>query len=264
MSSAPTQILVPVVPKATTAPLVLVDASALAAIAHAEQRVGALKITDIATYQGAVSLLNDLTISATKLEKTRTELKAPFLEIGKKIDACAKGAADRIETLKRKVRGEIQAHDTRQREEAARIERERQAEIARLEAEKLRQQQEAAKKAAALAAQNAPTDLDFADDAPPEAPKTAIDARLEALKFAPAAPAPAVSGLSFRVRLLARVVDVAKIPDAFVTRSANEKLIRETYCVGFKEGDKLPELPGVTFEIDRQPISNGKGGNELF
>lgn len=261
--STETQILVPVVAKATTAPLVILDSAALTAIANAEQRVGALKITDTATYAGAVSLLNDLTMSATKLEKSRTDLKAPFLIIGKKIDECAKAPALRIDNLKVKVRAQIQAYDTAQREAAARAERERLQEIARLEAEKLRQQNEAIAKAAAQAAASAPTDLDFEDEAPP-APKTAIEKRIEELKFTPAViAAPAVAGIQYRTRLIARVDDVAKLPDAFVIRTANEKLIRDTYCVGWKPGEKTPELPGVSFLADRQPVSTGKGG-DLF
>lgn len=258
--SSPAEILVPVVAKATTAPLLLIDSAVSTAIANAEQRVGALKIKDVATYQGAVSLLADLTTSAGKIEKARADLKAPFIEIGRKIDATAKAPADRIENLKRKVRGEIQAWDLAQREEAAKRERDRLAEIQRLEAEKRRQDEEARTKAVALAAQSAPTDLEF-DEAPPPAAKSAIDQRIEALKFTPAVTAPAVAGVSFRVRLVAHVEDVAKIPEAFVIRSANERLIRETYCAGFKDGDAIPELPGVKFTVDRQPVSTGKGGD---
>lgn len=54
------------------------------------------------------------------------------------------------------------------------------------------------------------------------------------------------------------MLDVAKLPDAFVIRTANEKLIRETYCAGYKKGQPLPELPGVRFTVDESPVPTGK------
>lgn len=265
--STPTAILVPVVENATQAPLVLADSAFLTALANAEQRVGALQIKDVATYQGAASLLNDLSLSAKTLERYRTELKAPFLELGRKIDAVSKGPATRIDNLISKVKAQVATYNEAQRKEAERIERERQAEIARLEKERARQEAEAKAKAEAEAAARAAAavpaddfdDLDFGDAPEPEpVKKTVIEQKIEELKYAPAAVAPVAQGIAFRVRLVAKVTDVAALPDAFVIRTANERLIRETYCTGYKDGQPVPTLPGVTFVVDRTPIATGK------
>lgn len=76
---------------------------------------------------------------------------------------------------------------------AAAAERERLAEIKRLEQEAAGQAAEAKKKADAAAAAAAPTDLD--DDGPaPEAPKTVIEQKIEALRYVPAAAPTKIKG----------------------------------------------------------------------
>lgn len=99
-------------------------------------------------------------------------------------------------------------------------------------------------------------DLDIPDDLPPQ--KTEAEQALEAAKYAPA-PAPVKPvGVAFRATLRIASIDVNKLPDMFVVRTANEKALRATFCTGYKDGDPLPTCDGVVFAVDRVPISTGK------
>lgn len=260
-----TRILVPVT-GLPHLPLILCDEKFLTAVSAAEQRVGALIISDNAALQVAANLLGELTTSAKQLDDMRLQLKRPFLTWGEMIDTAAKAPKTRLENLKQKVRTAMANFAVAERQRLDKLEAERQAEIKRLEVEAERQRKEADEKAAAEAAKVAPVDLAFEDDdipAPEPAPKTAIEQRIEQLKYAPAAPAPKIQGARVGVRLAMRVTDVAKLPDAYVIRTANEALIRATYCVGYKEGAPIPTCPGVEFMVEHTAASTGRG-TQLF
>ena len=91
---------------------------------------------------------------------------------------------------------------------------------------------------------------------PPAPPaKTEAEVRLEQAIHAPAPVAAAPAGVAMRVTLELDVVDVDKMPAPFITKTANLVALRKTYLNGWKDGDDIPECPGVTFKIKREPIS---------
>ena len=72
--------------------LVLVDDSFVAHLNETEEITRTLIVRDDVTQTRAANLLNELTKAATQVEKTRKQLKQPFLDFGRKID----GAADTV------------------------------------------------------------------------------------------------------------------------------------------------------------------------
>jgi hypothetical protein len=245
-------------------PLVLVDAVFSNRLAVLGRQVKALRITSAADAQGAANLLAEVTVLDRELEKARKAAKQPFLDMGRSIDAAAQTPATALEALKSSVRASMGAWDAEQRRAAEEAERARQAEIARLEAERLAPEEQARRKAEELAAKARPEDvmdLDFeAGSETAAAPKSELDLKIEAAKFAPAvAPAAAPAGVAYRTYLKFTVTDVGALPEQFVVRSANERLLREMYVTGYKDGDPVPSVPGVRFTVDRVPVSTGRG-----
>ncbi len=236
-----------------------------------------LKITDAASAQAAADLQVRLTSAGKLLEAARVESKRPFLEIERKIDEAARGPQKRIEDAKKALQHAQIQFDIDQRRIAAEAEAKRQAEIKRLEEKRAEEEREAQRKAAEIAAEQkrrdaetqaaaakagaAPEiDIDFGDDpvAPPPPAKTDTEIALERAKFTPAPVAPKPTGVAFRTTLRAVVTDVSKLPEPFVVRSAKDTAIYATYCQGWKEGDPMPECPGVRFEVNRTAVSTGK------
>ncbi len=141
----------------------------------------------------------------------------------------------------------------------ARLERVRQVEefAARKKAEELAKQL-----AEAAAKSKAPT-LELDDDDAPPAPvepaqKTETEKQIEAIQHAPVVAAPKPAGVSYRVVLIHKVESVAKLPDIFVIKTANDAAIRSTYCSGFREGEPIPVVPGVVFTVQKTVVSTGK------
>lgn len=242
------------------APFVLVDSAFMAALALCEAKTGAIKIIDQASAQAAGSLLGQLTRHGTDLEKARKALKEPFLEIGRKIDTTAQVAASRIDFSKRVLKNSLASWEEIQFAKAREIERARQEELARLEKERVREAEEAARKAAEIAASAVQTDLDLTDldfDLEP-APKTEIEKKIEEVKFAPVVATAKPKGVRSELMLKFKVADLNALPEPFIIRTANERLVRETYCVGWKEGAPMPSVPGVNFYTDRVISSTGR------
>lgn len=258
-----------VAPVTPATPIVVCDSKFLTTLTSVEYEVVNLKVTDAATATVASGLLQRLTSAGSALEKARAALKAPFIAKGREIDEAAKAPAKRIEDAKDRLKRKVTEFQEAQRKAAEEAERQRLAEIKRLEEiarkeaeERARKAEEMAKQAAAAAeAAKAPVvDIDFGDDALPTAPppKSEAEVALEKLKHAPAVVAEKPAGVAFKTRLIIASVDVAKLPEPFIVRTANEQLIRSTYCVGWKDGDPVPEVPGVAFKIDRQVASTGR------
>lgn len=240
------------------APLVLADSGFLTTLAAVEQEVASLKVSDPVTAQAAANLQIKLTSTGTALEKTRKELKQPFIEAGRQIDAAAKAPLDRIEAAKVKLKAELTAFDNEQRRLAYEAEQKRQAEIRRLETIAAAERAEAARKQAEIdaAARSAavPTE-DF--DAPDPVP-TATEKAIEAARIAPPAVVAKPTGITFKTTLTATVVDVSKLPDIYVERTPKLRAIQVTFCNGWREGQPIPEVPGVKFEVNRTTVSTGR------
>jgi hypothetical protein len=226
-------------------PLVLADATFLGELAKVEKAVAALSVSDAASAQEAANLLRQLTTVGGSLEKTRADLKKPFLDLGRKIDEVARGVNVRIENSKVALRKRLTAWNAQEEARLAEERRKRDDELMRLqkqrEAEEEAERQRAAALAAATPAADA-LDFDFDGDAPAAA-KTETERRIEQLVTTPAPVAQKPAGVR---------------PDQFVTKTANEMLIRSTYCCGWKEDMPLPSVPGLVFWTDTQTASTGR------
>lgn len=256
-----------VAPVTPATPIVVCDSKFLSTLTAVEYEVASLTVADANAAQAASGLLGRLTSAGSALEKARTALKAPFIAKGREIDEAAKAPAKRIEDAKDRLKRKVTEYHEAQRKAAEEAERKRLAEVRRLEeiarqeeAERARKAAEMAKQAAAaIEAAKAPVvDIDFDEEpaAPPQ--KSEAELALERLKHAPAVVVEKPVGLAFKARLIIASVDAAKLPEPFIVRTANERLLRETFCVGWKDGDPIPDVAGVAFKVDRQVASTGR------
>lgn len=238
-------------------PLMVIDSVFMVELSEREQAVASLSIKDAASAKVASALLSSLTGAGTKLEAERKRVKEPFKAICDAIDAAPKPIQLRIEAAKSAVRTKLNVHIEAEQKKAAELERQRQSEIARLEKLKREEDERAAKEAAELA-KHATVVIEDEPDFDEPAPKSEVEKQLDAVKFAPVAVAAKPQGVTFRCTLRIASVQVSALPDNFVLRTADEGAIRRLYCVGWKEGQPLPVVPGVTFSIDRMPVSRGE------
>jgi len=280
--------IVALVPAIRTGNLPLLDGGWLAALDRIEERVLALKIVDGASAQMASDLQRRVTTAGQDLKKARAAAKEPHLAATRAIDAALAAPEERIEKAKAalgqaqvgwieaerlRVRREQEAREAeirRLREQAEREERERKAaaEKAAREAEAARIAKEKADAAEAeeqrkrlAAGQSVPLTLEEdepepeMEEPPPPAPKSEAQVALEAALHAPAPVAAKPQGVAMRATLKIASVDVAKLPEPFVTRTANMAGLRATFCNGYKDGDPLPVCAGVVFEVERSAAS---------
>lgn len=269
-----------ITPSIPPAPYVLADPAFTATLADCEKRISELKITTPASAQIAADLQVRLTRAGKELEAKRAELLRPALDWQALINSTARPVATRIDAAKKVLSDGLSDFKIEQDRIAAEAERARQSEIARLERIRLAEEKEAKRKSDEIAQQLATmeaarlaklseqqkkdeADLAFPDElipeqelSPPE--KTETEKMLEAVKFAPAVAVAAPSGVSFKETLVIDTIDVAKLPDIFVTRVAKEAAIRASFCTGWASGQALPECAGVTFRIDRKTVSTGR------
>ncbi len=248
--------------------LVLASTAFLTTLAQVEEDARDLKITDAASAQLAASLQIRLTDAGKALDKQRAALKAPFIEINRRIEEAARGPAARIEAAKNLLKHSLTQFDAEQREAAAAAERQRQADLRALEAKRadelrLENERKLELERIAAASKEAPPvsfdegePMDFDEPAPPQ--KTETQVALENLKHAPAPVVARPSGITFKTTLIAIVEDTTKLPEPFVERSAKMKAINATFCAGWKEGNAMPECPGVRFEVKREAVSTGR------
>ncbi len=240
-------------------PLVLADATFLGELAAVEKAVEAVAVVDPNSAQEAANLLRQLTTVGGNLEKTRGELKKPFLDLGRKIDDVARTVSQRIERSKITLRTRLSEWNDREQKRIAEERRKRDEELMRLEkqrqAEALAEQQRIAALAASLPV-GPSEELDF--DTPTPAPKTATESRIEQLRYAPAPATAKPAGVAFKATLKFRVTDVHALPNDFKIVMANEQGIRATFCVGWKEGAPMPAVPGVEFFVEKTAVAAGR------
>lgn len=248
-------------------PLILLPAKVLSEVERLAEVGKTFKITDAAQANVAAQYLREATGLSKDIEKAREEVKRPFLEFGRRIDAATKGEIAKLDASIKTLKATMTAWQAEQ-DRLARIEAERlrkeQERLAReaAEAEKARLAAEAAQRAAAAAQADDEDDLSglAADMEAEQAAQKAKQAAAQAVEAArqlakPAAPA-APAGVHYRTTLKHTVVDVSKLPAALTIVTANETEIRRLYCQGWKEGDAIPTVAGVSFTIDKQPIIN--------
>jgi hypothetical protein len=247
-----------------------------------EATVSTLKIHDAQSAQQAADLLTRLTGAGRVLEKTRTDLKAPYLALNKQIDDAARGPQARIERLKRTLDTAQTAFSAEQARLAREAEAKRQADLRALELKLAQEKKEADDRAAAIAEQ-VRKQAEAAEEArkqavaagipiveeevwdeeeavvPEEPPqKSETEKAIEAVRFAPAVAVVRSSGVREVTTLVPFVVDVNKLPDMFVDKTARIAQIRSVFCAGFKAGDPMPILEGCRFEIQTSTQSTGR------
>ena len=259
------QLLVPI--ELAPAPYVLADPQFLSTLDAVERQAAALHVSDAESAEVGAKLQIRLTNAGKELERVRQELTAPFLAAQRKIADVARGPANRIEAAKLALKKQLTTYDEDQRWQCAEALRKQQEELGRLE--KLRREEEAREilrqKAVDKAAQEAAAQAKAANEAPPldldEPPppvKTETQKAIEAIRYTPVVAASKPAGITFRVSLVAVVVDVNLLPEPFIEKTPKLRAIQATYCSGWKEGQELPVLPGVRFEVKRDAVSTGR------
>ncbi len=255
-------------------PLILADGKFLATLTEVETQIASLAITDAPSAQLAASLQVRLTSAGKVLEDTRKQLKEPFIQAGRQIDAAAAAPANRIEAAKGKIKQALSAYSAEQARIAREAEEARQRELRRLEAiareeERLAKEKadklarelaikaEEARKAAEVCEESVPEEVP--EPLPVEPPqKTETQRAIEAVRYAPVVAAAKPVGVTMRVTLVPEITDIRLVPEVFVERTAKIAAIRATYCTSYKEGDPVPVVPGISFKIDRQMVSTGR------
>lgn len=262
--------------------LIVADAAFMTTLSSVEATVSTLKIHDAQSAQQAADLLTRLTGAGRVLEKTRTDLKAPYLALNKTIDDAARGPQARIERLKRTLDTAQTAFSAEQARLAREAEAKRQADLRALELKLAQEKKEVDDRAAAIAEQ-VRKQAEAAEEArkqavaagipiveeevwgeeevtvPDEPPqKTETEKAIEAVRFAPAVAVVRSSGVREVVILYPFVVDIDQVPDPFITKTFKLAAVQATYCRGWSDGDKLPECPGVRFDIQRSTQSTGR------
>jgi hypothetical protein len=252
-------------------PLLVVGGDTLARIDTLAASAKTLTIATAADADRCASIMRQAADLASAIELTRVALKAPVLELGRKIDAAAAGPLEKLRAVRAAVDGQLRqwaaaeqrrlAEETRRRqEEADRIAAER----VRVEKERVRlAEEEAARQRLAAESPEAPEapeepELfeDFSDIAVSSNANQAAElAHQEAALQAPAPVFVRPAGVTFRTTLKFEVTNLDALPKIYVTRTVNEVAIRSTCCTGWKEGMALPIVPGLRFYAQKDPIT---------
>jgi hypothetical protein len=174
----------------------------------------------------------------------------------------AKPVQARIEGIKAKLDLKLRIYREVEEAKARDLERKRQAELARLETirlqeENLRRQKEAEdRKAAEALAQGEELDIPEEPAAPP--PPSKVEQQIASLQAKLAVVPVKPSGIKYVVALKHEVTNAAILPKEFQIISADDRKIRAMYCVGYKEGQPLPQVPGVRFVVEKNIAGTGR------
>lgn len=257
-------------------PVVLLEASAMEAIAALEAEAKALaRVGDENTAQQAANALRKATRMAKEIEAAREAVKSPFYQMGKRIDEAAKAPQARIDIAKRAIQAglnawvseqerkqrEIEARRQREAEDLAQKQRDAEALVQREREEQDRLARDEAARLAKASVKVEELDIDEADipeSGPTEAEKAvaAIQAQRETIACAPVPVIAKPTGIQTRKTLIPSVVDVSRVPDTLLKpREADMAKIRATFCTGWKFGDAIPQVAGLAFTVDSQVIS---------
>jgi hypothetical protein len=116
------------------------------------ESVAITAIEDALDYQMAVDFLRKIKAMKAGVEGSRTQIKAPVLDTGRKIDSLAKDFIAPLDPVEARITGLIKTHERKQREIAEAAERQRQAELQAIENARLAAEREARAKAEAAQA----------------------------------------------------------------------------------------------------------------
>lgn len=219
------------------------------------------------------------TALVSELDEGRKKMKEPYLEAGRTIDSTFKPYIERAEKAKETLRvklSEFEVAKRRKQEEEERIARaeadriRREAEeaaAAAAEAQRIvdeqRRRDEEAKAVASFNPSPAPAPVDDFDpdaaDAEEERERQEAEAarlsreaqaKAQAAMVAPVVVMPSkTAGVSVSVRLEPEVVDIHKVPNEFVTKTLKLADLKKAHCSGWKKGDPIPVVSGITFKV---------------
>lgn len=247
-------------------PSVILDAGVVARVVSLAEDASKIKIVTPSDANAAALTLREITGLAKDIEKAREEVKRPFFEAGKAIDAAANEQKLKLTRAGDTVRAALSRYQVEQ-ERIAREEQERQRkEQERLAAEAARVAREKAEaEAAARAAAESDDDDDLgalaaevsAENAAAEQARIAAEATKLAQTRAVLAPAKP-QGVHFRTTLKFAVTDLSKLPANLIIVTPNEAEIRRLFCVGYQEGQPVPTVPGLAFTVEKTPIVTGR------
>ena len=233
-----------IVPPPQASPIVLLKGDVVARIEDIAATAEVMSVTDAESAQAAADFMRRATALGKEIESARVEANAPALALQRAINAAVKEPAAKLDaakrTLQRKV-GEWQAEQDRIRREAEVL---RLKELARVEAEKRRAEEEQERKEEEARLANLP----------PPAPIPAPVAQEVVLPAVPLV-APKIAGVRMRSTLVFEVVDAAQLPEALTMRLPDAAKIRAQFCALWREGDPIPEVPGLRFTVDRKAVS---------
>ncbi len=262
----------PVTPLVVISGDVMLRAANLAV--HAEMDVNNAQSAEVAS-----RALHDTLDLQKAIEAERVRLKNPFLAFGKKIDDAARGPMSELTSVITTLRHKLAAWQAEEERRAREAEKLRQAELRRLqleqeriERERLAQEEKARLAAEAARAVPVAADDDLAGVDEVAADNDAAEARArsdaEARRIAEQAAAlaqtrtlvaPKPAGISYRTTLRHQVLDVRLLPSNLVVVTPNDAAIRACYCTGWKEGQPVPVVAGLTFKIDKQAVDTRRG-----
>ena len=220
-----------IVPPPQASPIVLLKGDVVARIDDIAATAEVMSVTDAESAQAAADFMRSATALGKEIESARTEANAPALALQRAINSAVKEPAAKLDaakrTLQRKV-GEWQAEQDRKR---------REAEKRKAEDEQRRREEEAREA-----------------NLPPSPPIPAPVAQEVVLPAVPLV-APKIAGVRMRSTLVFEVVDAAQLPEALTVRLPDHAKIRAQFCQLWREGDPIPDVPGLRFSVDRKAVS---------
>jgi hypothetical protein len=174
-------------------------------------------VTDADTQAEVTNVLRDIARLLKETEDGRKLVKAPVLDLGKRIDAAAAEFVQTLEAQKARLNGMLVAYETEQRRIAMEAERKRQEEIRKQEAEA-----ELARKRALLAETEAREKREAAERAAREAvnPEARAKAQEEARKAAEAQRQAAAAQVQQEEAAKLQQAELLRAPAPVVTRAA--------------------------------------------
>ena len=233
-----------IVPPPQASPIVLLKGDVVARIDDIAATAEVMSVTDAESAQAAADFMRSATALGKEIESARTEANAPALALQRAINAAVKEPAAKLDaakrTLQRKV-GEWQAEQDRKRRETEVL---RLKELARIEAEKRKAEDEQRRREEEALKANLP----------PPPPMPAPVAQEVVLPAVPLV-APKIAGVRMRSTLVFEVVDAAQLPEALTVRLPDHAKIRAQFCALWRDGDPIPEVPGLRFAVDRKAVS---------
>lgn len=224
------------------------------------------RVVDAGSQQTAVDALKEVNALLGVVEKGRKEVKAPILDLGRKIDTTAEEFSVPLATEQKRLQGLLSAYEIEQRRIAAEAEAKRQAELRRQQEEERKRQEEAdrlarierEKQEAAIRAAREATDAESRAKAKAEADaaaaraaelaaqreKEAAEARLKQAELlrAPAPTPTRAVGSSVRTLWTFDVTDIAAL---YAARPELVELTPKRAAILALIRDGTREIPGL-------------------